>query len=80
VTAGTRRQKTNAFGFPDKAPKASSVKAGVYVGRIAVWATESCNIKTVRGTVEDIHVRYCQPIQRGDGYTYATGAALPPQA
>jgi hypothetical protein len=27
-----------------------------------------------------IHVRYCQPLQRGDGYRYTKGAALPPQA
>jgi hypothetical protein len=91
--------RTNAFGFPDKAPKAtsvvgglrtgdlvrasvpaSSVKAGVYVGRIAVQASGSCNIKTAHGTIEGIHVRYCQPLQRGDGYAYTTGAALPPQA
>jgi 5-methylcytosine-specific restriction endonuclease McrA len=91
--------RTNTFGFPDKAPKASSVvgglrtgdivravvpassvKAGVYVGRLAVRASGSCNVKTARGTIEGIHVRYCQPLQRGDGYTYATGAALPPQA
>jgi hypothetical protein len=25
-------------------------------------------------------VRYCQPLQRGDGYRYTKGAALPPQA
>jgi 5-methylcytosine-specific restriction endonuclease McrA len=91
--------RTNAAGFPDKAPKAtsvlggfrtgdlvrasvpaSSVKAGAYVGRLAVRATGSCNVKTARGTIEGIHVRYCQPLQRGDGYTYATGAALSPQA
>jgi 5-methylcytosine-specific restriction endonuclease McrA len=90
--------RTNAFGFPDQAPKAtsvvgglrtgdlvravvpaSSVKAGVYVGRLAVRATGSCHVKTARGTIEGIHVRYCQPLQRGDGYAYTTGAALPPQ-
>jgi hypothetical protein len=48
-------------------------------GRLAVRATGSCNIKTARGTVEGIHVRYCQPLQRGDGYSYMTGVALPPQ-
>jgi 5-methylcytosine-specific restriction endonuclease McrA len=73
--------RTNAFGFPDQAPKAtsvvgglrtgdlvrasvpaSSVKAGVYVGRLAVRARGSCNIKTARETIEGIHVRYCQPL------------------
>jgi len=91
--------RTNAFGVPDKAAKATSVvgglrtgdivravvpatsaKAGVYVGRLAVRATGSCNIKTARGTIEGIHVRSCQPLHRADGYTYTKGAALPPQA
>ncbi len=92
--------RTNAFGFPDKAPKTVSVvagmrtgdivravvpppssKAGVYLGRLAVRATGSCNLKTRSGTVQGIHIRYCQPLQRGDGYTYQKGeAALPPLA
>jgi hypothetical protein len=59
---------------------ASSVKAGVYVGRLAVRASGSGTIKTARETIEGIHVRERQPLQRRDGYTYATGAALPPQA
>ena len=59
---------------------ASSVKAGAYVGRLAVRATGSCNITTARGTVQGIHWKYCQPLQRGDGYTYTKGAALSPQA
>ena len=58
---------------------ASSVKAGTYVGRLAIRATGSCNVKTPDRLIEGIHVRYCQPLQCGDGYTYATGAALPPQ-
>jgi len=91
--------RTNAAGFPDKAPKASSVvgglrtgdmvhamapatstKAGLYVGRIAIRASGSCNITTAAGTVQGIHVRYCQALHRGDGYSYTKGAALPPQA
>jgi hypothetical protein len=91
--------RTNATGFPDKAPKATSVvggfrtgdmvqavvpessaKAGVYVGRIAIRASGSCNITTATGTVQGIHVRYCQPLQRGDGYAYTKGVALPPHA
>jgi 5-methylcytosine-specific restriction endonuclease McrA len=91
--------RTNAFGFPEKAPKAVSVvagmrtgdivravvpppslKAGVYVGRLAVRASGYCNIKTSSGTVQGIHVRNCQPLQRGDGYSYQKGEAalLPP--
>jgi 5-methylcytosine-specific restriction endonuclease McrA len=92
-------RRTSAFGFPDKAPKATSVgggfrtgdivravvpatsaKAGVYVGRIAIRATGSCNIKTATDTVQGIHYRYCQPLHRADGYAYMKGAALPPPA
>jgi 5-methylcytosine-specific restriction endonuclease McrA len=91
--------RTNAAGFPDKAPKASSVvgglrtgdmvhavvsatstKAGVYVGRIAIRASGYCNITTATGAVQGIHSRYCRPLHRGDGYDYAKGAALSPQA
>ena len=73
-----RRQmgRTNAAGFPDKAPKATSVvgglrtgdlvrasvparsvKAGVYMGRLAVRASGSGNVKTAHETIEGIHVR-----------------------
>jgi 5-methylcytosine-specific restriction endonuclease McrA len=91
--------RTNAAGFPDTAPKATSVvggfrtgdmvravvpassaKAGVYVGRIAIRASGFCNITTATGAVQGIHSRYCRPLQRGDGYAYAKGVALPPQA
>jgi hypothetical protein len=92
--------RTNDAGFPDKAPKATSVvggfrtgdmvravvpppstKAGSYVGRLAIRATGSCNLKTAHGTIQGIHVRFCRPLHRGDGYAYTTGrrAALPPQ-
>src|SRR5262249_23541412 len=108
VTATGRHSRqmcrTNAVGFPDKAPKATSVvggfrtgdlvravvpppsvKAGTYLGRLAVRATGSCNIKTTVGTVQGIHVRFrfCHALQRGDGYTYSNqkgGAARSPQA
>ena len=94
--------RTNASGFPDKAPRAtsvvggfrtgdivratvpaSSVKAGVYVGRIAVRASGSCNITTATGTVQGVHIRYCHPLHRSDGYRYQYQkgeAALSPQA
>jgi hypothetical protein len=93
--------RANAYVFPDKALKATSVvagmrtgdlvralvpapssKAGVYVGRLAVRATGSCNITTSVGTVQGIHIRFCRPLHRADGYSYQYqkgGAALPPQ-
>jgi 5-methylcytosine-specific restriction endonuclease McrA len=84
--------RTNAYGFPGKVPKATSVvggfrtgdivravvpatsvKAGVCVGRIAVRATGSCNITTADGTLQGIHWKYCQPLHRADGFSYTKG-------
>jgi 5-methylcytosine-specific restriction endonuclease McrA len=57
-----------------------SIKAGTYVGRLAVRATGSCNITTSIGVVQGIHIRYCRLLQRADGYAYQKGeAALPPR-
>jgi len=56
------------------------VKAGVHVGRLAVRASGSCNIRTHTGTVQSVNIRYCQPPQRGAGYTNAercNGATYP---
>jgi 5-methylcytosine-specific restriction endonuclease McrA len=44
--------------------------AGMHVGRIAVRATGSCAIRTSKGTIDGINVRYLHLIQRGDGYEY----------
>jgi hypothetical protein len=52
---------------------ASSSKAGSYVGRIAIRASGSCNLKTGTGTIQGIHYRFCQPLHRGDGYAYTNG-------
>src|SRR5690348_16988481 len=53
---------------------APSVKAGTYVGRLAVRASGSCNITTARqGVVQGVHVRHCRPLHRSDGYRYAVG-------
>lgn len=57
-------------------------KIGTYVGRVAIKSDGYFKL-TGRpfGMVEGIHARYCTPIHRNDGYTYAIGeAALPPQA
>lgn len=88
--------RTNTYGFPDKAPKATSVvggfrtgdmvravvpsgkKAGTYVGRIAIRATGSCNVRTKQGTIQGIHVRYCFPLHRADGYSYSKGETACP--
>jgi hypothetical protein len=45
-----------------------------------VRATGSCTIKTSVGTVQGIHIRYGQPLERAVGYSYQKGeAALLPQ-
>lgn len=88
--------RTNEAGFPDKAPKATSViggfrtgdivravvtkgkKVGTHVGRIAIRATGFCNVKTKQATIQGVHVRYCFPLHRADGYNYQKGTtALP---
>lgn len=85
--------RPNRYGFPNKAPKATSMvggyrtgdivcakvpetstKAGAYVGRIAIRANGYCDIKTATSTIQGIHVKYCHPLHRGDGYRYQKGA------
>jgi hypothetical protein len=52
--------------------------AGVHVGTISVRATGSCDVTTKRRRVGGISVRYCQVLQRIDGYRYTQGSrALP---
>ncbi len=46
--------------------------AGTHVGRVAVRTTGSCAIRTSKGTVDGINVRYLRLIQRGDGYEYVS--------
>ena len=68
------------FGFQTgdivKAVVTKSKKAGTYVGRVAIRASGSFNIKTPNGTVQGISHRYCQLLHRMDGYTYAIGGAV----
>ena len=67
--------------YEEMARDMKTSEAGVHVGRLAVRASGSGDVKTARGTNEGIHVRYCQPLQRGDDYTDdQKGGALPPQA
>jgi HNH endonuclease len=44
--------------------------AGSHVGRVSVRTTGSCAVRTSKGTVDGINVRYLRLIQRGDGYEY----------
>lgn len=54
--------------------------AGVHVGRVQVRTRGSFDITTSAGEIGDINAKYCHLVQRGDGYTYQPGAALPPHA
>ncbi len=56
---------------------ASSRKAGVYVGRVAVRRTGNFNIQTMGGVVQGISHRHCQILQRQDGYGYAVALSQP---
>ncbi len=49
----------------------NGVKVGTYVGKVAVRATGSFNIKTAGKTVQGISHRFCTMLHRGDGYVYA---------
>ncbi|NLY65253.1 MAG: HNH endonuclease [Alcaligenaceae bacterium] len=55
---------------------ASSKKAGMYTGRVAVRASGSFNIQTGSEVVQGISYKYCRLIQRGDGYSYTRIASL----
>lgn len=54
-----------------KAVVTTGKKVGEYVGRVAVRSTGSFNILTAQGLVQGINHKYCIPIHRKDGYSYA---------
>jgi len=62
------------FGFQTgdmvRAVVTSGLKAGTYVGKVAVRTTGSFNITTTTGTVQGIGYRYCRMIHHADGYAY----------
>ena len=62
-----------------KAVVPTGKKTGIYVGRVAVRASGSFNIKMVNNTIQGISYRHCRLLQRADGYSYEQGGtALPP--
>lgn len=48
----------------------SGKKVGNYVGRVAVRASGSFNIRTSGELVQGISHKYCHLVQRADGYGY----------
>ena len=53
-----------------KAIVPKGLKAGEYLGKVAIRSRGYFDIKTKNGLVKDIGYRYCRLIQRGDGYSY----------
>lgn len=45
--------------------------AGVYVGRMVVWARGYFDVQTATGIAWGIHIRFCLLLQRAGGYGYA---------
>jgi len=78
----TAKQFKRVHGFQTgdivKAVVPTGKKAGIYIGRVAIRATGNFNIKTKSGTVQGISYRYCQLVQRLDGYTYERKTAFLP--
>lgn len=68
------RQKRH-FGFQTgdyvKADVPKGKRVGVHVGRVAIRASGNFTIQTKTGKVADVPHRFCQLIQRGDGYGYS---------
>ena len=67
-----RNKKVRGFQTGDivEAIVTTGKKAGHYIGRVAVRASGSFNIKTGTETVQGIGWRYCRLLHAADGYTY----------
>lgn len=67
-----RQKQVQGFQTGDrvKAVVPKGKKAGVHVGRVAVRKYGSFNIQTLAGAVQGISYKYCQLLQRADGYGY----------
>ncbi len=69
----TRQKRIKGFQTGDliKAEVTKGKKIGTYTGRVAVRASGSFNIQTGHRVIQGIGYRYCQILQRADGYGYA---------
>ena len=74
-TKPKRAQSVKGFQTGDivKAIVTRGTKIGTYVGRVAVRATGSFNIRTKDGTVEGISHNACHSVHHADGYSYQFG-------
>jgi hypothetical protein len=51
-------------------------KIGIYTGLLAVRATGNFNIQSATEVIQGISHRYCQIVQRADGYGYSQTGAI----
>ncbi len=54
-----------------KAVVTKGKKIGTYTGRVAIRSSGSFNISTKNGLIQGVNYKYCQHIQKKDGYNYA---------
>ena len=68
-----RQKRVYGFGTGDyvKAVVPKGKHQGVHVGRVAIRKTGNFNLQTLQEVLQGISHRYCQLLQRGDGYGYA---------
>ena len=68
----TRQKRIHGFQTGDmvRAEVPQGKNAGKHVGRVAVRASGSFNVRTAHGVVQGISYRYCRLLQRADGYGY----------
>ena len=74
----TRQKRIKGFQTGDmvKAIVPTGKKIGAYAGRVAVRASGSFNIQTSHGLVDGVSHRYCEMVQRADGYGYVNQDSL----
>jgi len=79
-TSAKKFKRVHGFQTGDmvKAVVPTGKNTGTYIGRIAIRASGSFNIKTPNSTIQGISYRYCQLVQRLDGYTYERETAFLP--
>ena len=84
-TTAKKQKRVHGFQTGDmvRACVPSGKKAGCYKGRVAVRSTGNFNIKELnKRAIQGISSKYCQLVQRADGYQYQhvkQEAAIPPR-
>jgi hypothetical protein len=71
---GYLMRSKSVFGFQTgdmvRAEVTKGKKVGKYLGRVVIHASGYLDIQTGDGLVQGIHHRFCQVVQRSDGYGY----------